>query len=176
MTHSEFYMNYNERNAFIKRGLANLKKSDQDKEDQEIAKNTQAIELNPNDAWLYCSRGIRYIIKGSSRKEHSFIDLGIEDLDHALELNQDFAEAYRTRGGAYFFKGENDKAIEDYNHAIQLNSDDFEAYYRRGCTYKRKEDYARAIKDFETALRINPNNQDVRTAIEEAQMLQKMQQ
>lgn len=111
---------------------------------------SKAIELNPNLAAAYCSRGNAYSNKGE-------YDKAFKDYDKAIELNPNYAEAYHNRGNAYKFKGELDKAIMDYNTAIKLNPNYAPAYYNRGIAYDDKGEYDKAIKDYDKAIERNPN-------------------
>ena len=67
--------------------------------DQDIAKYTEAIRLDPNNADAYTVRGVAYIQK----KDY---DRAIADCTEALRLNPNIADEYRKRGFAYYDKGD----------------------------------------------------------------------
>ena len=70
--------------------IAYAKKDDYDRAVERLQ--YQAIELNPNSAIAYNSRGIAYREKGD-------FDRAIEDYNKAIELTPDYAEAiYQSWG------------------------------------------------------------------------------
>ena len=87
-------------------------------------------------------------------------DPAIDDFDHAILLNPNYAEAFYDRGLAYNGKGQPDRAIEDFDHAILLNPNYAEAFHTRGVAYDDKGQHDRAIKDYDQAIRLNPNYAD----------------
>ena len=68
---------------------------------------TKAIQLNPDDAIAYNSRGGVYYLK----EEY---ESAIVDFTKAIDLNPNYAEAYNNRGVAYHLKEEYESAIADY--------------------------------------------------------------
>ena len=48
--------------------------------------------------------------------------IGIEDCNKAIALDQNLSSAYRNRGNAHAFLGDYDKAYTDLSKAIELNS------------------------------------------------------
>ena len=82
--------------------------------DRAIADYTQAIRLDPNDAFAYNNRGITYKNKGD-------YDRAIADYTQALRLDPNDAAVYNNRGVAYADKGHLDRAIADYTQALQLD-------------------------------------------------------
>jgi tetratricopeptide (TPR) repeat protein len=110
---------------------------------------TQAIKLNPQDAFAYANRGVAY-------RQKDDCDRAIQDYSKAIQLVPNYAWAYGTRGAAYSMKGEYDRAIQDYSKAIALNPQDAIAYTNRGTAYYEKDDYDRAIQDYSKAIALNP--------------------
>jgi len=101
---------------------------------------TRAIELKPDEAKYYGSRGCaffkeRYSKKDSSEKDYDF---AILDFNKAIELNPDEAEYYSSSGKAYNSKFKFDKAISDFSKAIELEPDKGKYYYDRGDAYNMK--------------------------------------
>ncbi len=143
------------------------------------------IELNPEYAKAYCSRGIVYGSRGqldraiddfdqSIRYDSSNAqaynnrgiayaskgkrDLAFRDFNQAIELEPEYAQAYNNRGIAYTSEGELDLALRDLNQAIEFDTEYAQAYKNRGLVYSRKGDYAQAMDDFAQALKLNPGN------------------
>ena len=124
----------------------------------------QAIELNPDNEYLYNDRGLCYVELGD-------MDLAIPEFSKAIELNSDCVEAYYNRGLAYFGQGRSaaPDAILDFTKAIELEPDNVDAYYNRGLSYNkfynRGENYddedttdyhTKAVADFDKVLELDP--------------------
>ena len=118
--------------------------------DRAIADYTQAIRLEPDNAFAYTSRGVAYAGKGD-------YDRAIADHTQAIRLNPNFANAYSNRGIAYAYKGDYDRAIADHTQAIRLNPNFASAYSNRGNVYAYKGDNDRAIADHTQAIKLDPN-------------------
>ena len=82
--------------------------------DEAIVEYTKAIELEPQLAIVYNSRGLAYHMKGE-------LDKAIADFDKAIELDPSRAEVYYNRGNVYFERGQFQSAIADYDKAIVLD-------------------------------------------------------
>jgi tetratricopeptide (TPR) repeat protein/energy-coupling factor transporter ATP-binding protein EcfA2 len=94
----------------------------------------RAIELKPDYAWAYSSRGIAY-------NELKQYQRAIEDYDRAIELDPKDAAAYNNRGYTYDDLKEYRRAIEDYGRAIELDPKYAAAYNNRGLTYSNLKEY-----------------------------------
>ena len=116
--------------AYYDRGLAYGTKGDHD---AEIADETKAIELDPQNADAYSDRGAAYASKGDYDSE-------IADQSKAIEINPKDEIAYYDRGLAYGEKGDHDAEIADESKAIELNPQDADAYVNRALAYDRKGD------------------------------------
>ena len=115
-----------------------------------IAAYDRAINLDPQNADAYSSRGVAY-------RELKEYQRAIADYDRAIALNQQDANTYYNRGNAYRELKEYRKAIADYDRAIALNPQYANAYNNRGYAYHNLKEYGRAIADFDRALAIDPN-------------------
>ena len=128
----------------------------------------KAVDLNPDNEYLYNDLGLCYVALGD-------MDLAIPEFSKAIELNSDCVEAYYNRGLAYFGQGSYydlgpfKDAISDFTKAIELEPDNVDAYYNRGLTYnqyynsgknsdeKDTTDYhAKAVADFDKVLELDP--------------------
>ena len=166
--------------TYNNRGLAYFHRGDYD---LAIADYSQAIRLDPKDAYSHNNRGSAYRAKGD-------YDRAIADYDQSIQLDPKERAHYYNRGLAYSDKGDYDLAIADYNQAIQLdpkfatatrtavsfttsraittapsptttrrsrlNPRFVLAYISRGGVYSAKGDYDRAIADYNQAIQINP--------------------
>lgn len=106
----------------------------------QIAKCTEAIRLNPDDAMEYVSRGLVYECMND-------FDMAIADYSAAIRLDP-AGVLYYSRGDMYLRKGDTEQAIADYTEAIRLDPDFADAYFNRGCAYNRKGNYDQAIADY----------------------------
>ncbi|NQE53120.1 Photosystem I assembly protein Ycf3 [ANME-1 cluster archaeon GoMg3.2] len=128
----------------------------------------KAVDLNPDNEYLYNDLGLCYVALGD-------MDLAIPEFSKAIELNSDCVEAYYNRGlayfgqGSYYDRGPFKDAISDFTKAIELEPDNVDAYYNRGLTYNNhynsgrnydKEDttdyYTIAVADFDKVLELDP--------------------
>jgi tetratricopeptide (TPR) repeat protein len=98
--------------------------SDEEEWNSAIAKYTEIIQLDPNDAEAYYNRGNAYSDKGD-------YDRAIADFTQAVRVDSNYTSAYYGRGLAYSGKGDYDRAIADYTQVIRLNPDHVDAYNNR---------------------------------------------
>jgi tetratricopeptide (TPR) repeat protein len=85
---------------------------------------TKAIEIYPNFALSYVSRGAA--LMKIHRMEES-----IEDFDRAIELDPSYSKPYHLRGLARIESGDQEGALEDFGNAIDLDPNYGPAYYSR---------------------------------------------
>lgn len=152
--------------------------------DEAIRCYTEAINLAPQNADVYSSRGaarylkgdldgaildlneaIRlnpnipepYSVRGVVHSAKGEFDEAIQDYSEAINIDPKFEEPYYNRGNAFLFEKENfDAALADYNRVIRLDPNHIEAYLNRGLAHREKQNYDRAIKDFTKAIRLKP--------------------
>jgi tetratricopeptide (TPR) repeat protein len=133
--------------AYVNRGIAY---HDKDDYDRAVADYTQAIKLDPKDAFAYNDRGNAYRDNGDN-------DRAIADFNQAIQLDPKYAFAYNGRGFAYRNKGDNDRAIADFNQAIQLDPKYANAYCNRGLAKRAQGDSGGGNADVAKAKALNPN-------------------
>lgn len=85
---------------------------------------TKAVEINPNFALTYASRG-------AALMKMQKIGESIADFDRAIKLDPDYSKTYHLRGLARVELGDHEGALEDFGHAIDLDPDYGQAYYSR---------------------------------------------
>jgi tetratricopeptide (TPR) repeat protein len=100
----------------------------------------KAIELNPDNHYLYNDRGLCYVAIGDT-------DTAISNFSKAVELKSDCVEVYYNRGLAYFKTYYSpagyanmkllDSAISNHSKAIELEPNYVDAYYNRGLAYNQ---------------------------------------
>lgn len=141
-----------ERNSILNNisiGLAAKDSAAIDPNDQIIAKYSDIISNNSNDAVAYYERGKIYLNKDQ-------FDLALSDFNRAIMINPNYVTSYLERGWMYGKKGQNDLAFDDYNQAIACDPNCAIAYNNRGSIYAKRGQYDLAIKDFNKAVELNP--------------------
>jgi tetratricopeptide (TPR) repeat protein len=91
---------------------------------ESIEEFTKAIEIDPDFAVTYASRGAALM------KMHR-IEESIADFDHAIELDPDYPNTYHLRGLARVEVEDYEGALEDFGNAIDLDPGYGPAYYSR---------------------------------------------
>ena len=99
----------------------------------------EAIEICPNDARFYISRGS---FKGTENHEDS-----IEDYTKAIEIESDSLFAYRLRGDSKSKLGDYQGAIDDYTKAIEIYPNQSSLYNYRSESKRKLGDNEGADKD-----------------------------
>jgi tetratricopeptide (TPR) repeat protein len=115
MTHNDFL------NEAFERGIDAFVNKDFSESVEEF---TKAIEINPDFALPYVSRGAALM------RMHR-IEESIADFDHAIELDPDYPKTYHLRGLARVEVEDHQGALEDFGNAIDLDPDYGQAYYSR---------------------------------------------
>jgi tetratricopeptide (TPR) repeat protein len=85
---------------------------------------TKAIEIDPDFALTYVSRG-------AALMKLNKIEESISDFDHAIELDAEYPKTYHLRGLARIELEDHEGALEDFGNAIDLDPDYGQAYYSR---------------------------------------------
>ncbi len=146
-------------NALVKRGIAfgnvgNLEMA--------IQNFDSAIKMDRNCFLAWLERGKAYGAWASQARNPirwSRIQVALNSLNRAIELQAADAYAYYVRGECYATLCNNDRrALEDYNHALGIEERLVEAYVGRGFCLSRLGQQRYAIQDFEEALRLQAGN------------------
>jgi tetratricopeptide (TPR) repeat protein len=121
---------------------------------QEAATNYRSsLEYVPHNAIFYLVGGI---IKASQEK----FKTAMEDLDKALEFNQNFTEAYFFQGMILSYQKEYENAVRKFNRVVQLNPDFVDAYYSRGIIFHEEGKFDLAIADYNQVIQTDPDYMD----------------
>ncbi len=108
-------------NEAFKRGMDAFVKDDFSESVEEF---TKAIEIDPDFALAYVSRG-------AALMKMKKIEKSIVDFNHAIELDVEYPKTYHLRGLARAEVGDHEGALEDFGNAIDLDPDYGQAYYSR---------------------------------------------
>ena len=111
------------------------------KYEADIARYSQAIALNPNDAKAYHHRAWAYYML----KQYNS---AVSDYTSAISIDPYYARAHKNRGMVYNLLKQYDAAIADYSKAIELNPNYTNAYANRADVYERLGYKEKAKKDW----------------------------
>ena len=116
-----------------------------------LADFSQAIELQPDNDYLYHWRGRTYW----ETQDHSS---ALADFTTAIQLQPQRVPYYHWRGLAYRKTQDYLSALADFSQAIQLQPQDGNNYWARGYTYQEAHNYRAAVVDFTKAIELQPEN------------------
>ena len=115
----------------------------------------EAIEIDPENEWLYIALGDYYKRQGRHKEAE-------EMYQGAIEVNADNDELYIKLGWYYREQGEYNKAKEMLKKAIEINPGNDWVYVELGWHYKdhykNEEDCDKAKEMFKKAIEINSEN------------------
>jgi hypothetical protein len=155
---------YNQDKSGIVLNLGNMTNYGKEDYDSVIDDYTRAIQIYPDYANVYHSRGFAYYNKGD-------FDLAIDDYTQAIRIDPNRASTFNNRGASYNKKGDYDLAIVDLDEAIRLNPNFENPYRHRAFAYMKKGNYKQARTDIDKALQINPDYQSAQELSAEIQKL-----
>jgi tetratricopeptide (TPR) repeat protein len=152
----------------------------------EVTKNyTRAIELDPEYALAYNTRGVGYITsadyepaikdftkaiglqprvvypwgnRGAAQLKLKRWDEAIGDLSKAIELDDTEASPFAFRAEAWRAKGNAERAIEDYQEALKRDKKNAAWWNASGSLRFKTNDLDNAIKDFKNATEWKPDS------------------
>ena len=84
--------------------------------DQAIVYCTKSLELDPQDADAYNTRGVAFL-------EAEDYDRAILDFNQGIEINPHWARLYAHRGNSYWVINDYEQAIADYYQCLIINQD-----------------------------------------------------
>ena len=84
--------------------------------DQAIVYCTKSLELDPQDADTYNTRGVAFY-------EAEDYDRAILDFNQAVEINPHWARLYAHRGDSYWGINDYEQAIADYYQCLRINKE-----------------------------------------------------
>lgn len=128
-----------------------------------ILKATQLIEMNPN--------GSNYLLRATMYSHNQNFELAILDCNKALELGFNDDQVYEVRAMSYLNLEKVEEAIADCDHIIANNSKNAAAYKIRAGAYVLKNDYDAALADCRSAIALDPNDEDLKSRINDIEQL-----
>lgn len=121
-----------------------------EKYNEAIAAYDKAIELDPDYAHAWNSRGI------SLRKLERYEE-AIASYDKTIKLDPDDAHVWYNRGISLDELKRYEEAISSYDEAIELDSDYVDAWNNRGVSLEKLERYEEALKSYDKAIELDPD-------------------
>jgi tetratricopeptide (TPR) repeat protein len=109
----------------------------------------QAIELQPDHAWINCNLGRSLLYQGK-------VDAAIPYLKTAIEIDPDEAEFYDNLGTAFLRKRQFNEVISAYHKAIELEPNHFLYYHHLGDGFLLQRKYQEAVSPYQKAIELNP--------------------
>jgi tetratricopeptide (TPR) repeat protein len=119
--------------------------------EEALADLSEAITLNPEDAFALSLRGRIYC-----RKEE--LEKALTDLNKALQIIPYSSIALPTRGEVYGRKEEFDKALKDLNNALSITPNNADALRVRAEVYCAQGNFDAALKNITRSIIINAND------------------
>ncbi|KAG2386994.1 hypothetical protein C9374_002029 [Naegleria lovaniensis] len=114
----------------------------------------------------YISRSV--VFQRTGNVEKAFNDVNV-----AIENNQDVALLFKCRGDLYSKSLKNHElALRDYNQAILLSSDYFSAYQDRARVFLNLKQYDMALADYTRCIKLKPNS--IPCLLERAKLLEQL--
>ncbi len=132
--------------SYVNRG--NAFAQHQNQYSQALSAFNAAIEIDPDYAKAYISRGYLFKLYGQYAQ-------AITDFSTALVLQPQAVVVLLNRGETYLKTGQYDKAIFDSTRAIEIKPH-HAAYINRGYAYDAKGLYEQALSDYSKAIEIYP--------------------
>jgi tetratricopeptide (TPR) repeat protein/tRNA A-37 threonylcarbamoyl transferase component Bud32 len=146
------------RQLFYQFNLASLQEAQQFYE--------KAIELDPNYALAYSGLGSAFIFRFIAQTNLQDLELGIANLNKALQIDPGLVEPYLWLSYAYQRKLKYDEAIQVGLRAIELDDMNYQGYYYLGGAYYgqamneyKSERYGDAIRYLKKSAELQPNYQ-----------------
>ncbi|HTK20195.1 MAG TPA: tetratricopeptide repeat protein [Mucilaginibacter sp.] len=128
--------------------------NDQGKYADAIAKYSEALKLEPENAQANYEMGFTLVQSGKGIDGIPFVEKAIEK-NNSLQLK---AACYDMLGSIYDNDHQTQKAIEAYKNGIQVNPKYQQLYYNLGLTYFRNKQFADAEANAIEAIKLDPKH------------------
>jgi len=103
---------------------------------------------------------------GNQHMSSKLYDQAIQSYTQAIELDETSPVYYSNRAAAFSSKGDQQSAIVDAEKAIEVDASFAKAFHRLGYAHFALGQYHDAQAAFEKGLTLDPNNQAMKTALE----------
>jgi protein kinase/serine/threonine-protein kinase len=118
--------------------------------DSALAMSDRALEINPNIAEPYKSRGVVYFRRGQFQR-------ALAEYHKAAEINPNYGPALANLGSIYWYTGRYDEALKWMKRSVAVNPTRASGYHSIGLVYHGLLDDSAAERWFSAALRLQPD-------------------
>lgn len=122
---------------------------DNDKYDEAISEEQQAIQLDPKSSGAHRILGMIYA------NQHK-VDDSISELKKACELNPSSFVAHRDLATVYHSAGRKEEAISGFKKAIEIKPDSVDVHSKLAVLLSKKGEHCDAIKEANKAVELKP--------------------
>lgn len=140
----------------MSRSSSTLNKRGFDSANQSQSVDSQSLQA-PQTSTVQ-TKAQKFLRQGLNKLNRGNYPGALQDFNHALRLNPNFAEAYVCQSIIHYYQGDHLGAIEDCDQVLRINPGNADAYNNRGLNRVALGDYKRAIADFNQTLEIEPNH------------------
>lgn len=123
-----------------------------DRHEEAVKDFSKCIEIDPGSAYSY------YICRAKSYRKLNHLDMAMDDLSNAIEINPSYEEPYLWRANIKYEINNYDAALTDLEMAVKLNPLCDLAYLGIGRIWEKLGDGEKALTSYSTAIEINPKN------------------
>jgi tetratricopeptide (TPR) repeat protein len=113
----------------------------------------KAIEINSQDSYAWCNKGLCLGHLGNYEE-------AVKAFDKAIEINSQDSNAWYNKGYSLECLGNYEEAIKAFDKAIEINSQYLNAWYNKGYSLECLGNYEEAVKVFDKAIEINSQDSD----------------
>ncbi|HUM53007.1 MAG TPA: hypothetical protein PK431_14380 [Chitinophagales bacterium] len=166
---------YYPNSPLVWKNLANYYRDEEKNRDKAIENYTQAILLEPKNAYTYNDLAKAYMDKAFSldatanEQRNSLLTSAMQNYNIAItkdSINQQpdkktSGEILVNRGVAYAVAGNTQQAVIDLTKGLELNPTNLNGYLNRGLLYYNTNQFELSLKDRDAYINLNPDNPDI---------------
>lgn len=166
---------YYPNSPLVWKNLANYYRDEEKNRDKAIENYTQAILLEPKNAYTYNDLAKAYMDKAFSldatanEQRNSLLTSAMQNYNIAIEKDSIYhqpdkkisGEIFVNRGVAYAVAGNAQQAVIDLTKGLELNPTNLNGYLNRGLLYYNTNQFELSLKDRDAYIQLNPENADM---------------
>lgn len=166
---------YYPNSPLVWKNLANYYRDEEKNREKAIENYTQAILLEPKNAYTYNDLAKAYMDKAFSldatanEQRNSLLTSAMQNYNIAIEkdsINHQpdkkiSGEIFVNRGVAYAVAGNAQQAVIDLTKGLELNPTNLNGYLNRGLLYYNTNQFELSLKDRDAYIQLNPENADM---------------
>lgn len=171
----EHVKSYYPNSPVVFKNLANYYRDEEKNRDKAIENYTQAIILEPKNAYTCNDLAKAYMDKAFSldaqanTQRNELLTLAMQNYNIAVSKDsinhqpdkKTSGEILVNRGVAYAVSGNSQQALIDFSKGLELNPKNLNGYLNRGLLYYNTQQYDLSLKDRDAYINLNPENPDI---------------